>query len=49
MFENEVSLMLQMLGLGIFLYLAARVLFGWYNLGCWIVNRLEKFKEEKCK
>ncbi len=44
MFENEVSLMLQMLGLGIFLYLAARVLFGWYNLGCWIG---EKFKEEK--
>ena len=33
------NMILWTLGFGIFMYLVARVLFGWYNLGCWLYNK----------
>ncbi len=29
------------LGLGVIIYLISRVLFGWYNLGCWINKKVK--------
>ena len=33
------QMILWTLGFGTFIYLTARCLFGWYNLGCWLYNK----------
>ena len=36
------NMILWTLGFGVFMYLVARVLFGWYNLGCWLTHKRVK-------